>query len=60
MSRFPWSRRPERHEADTSGERCRRRYEGDINKDGTELNGAWTQRGNSIALQFKKAPAAKP
>ena len=33
-------------------------YEGDINKEGTELNGTWTQRGNSVALQFKKA--AKP
>ncbi len=35
-------------------------YEGDINKEGAELNGTWTQRGNSIALQFKKAPSAKP
>ena len=37
-------------------------YEGEINKEGTELNGTWTQRGNSIPLQFKKAaaPAAKP
>lgn len=32
-------------------------YEGEINKDGTELNGTWTQLGNSIALQFKKTPA---
>ena len=33
-------------------------YEGEINKDGTELNGTWTQRGNSVALQLKKS--AKP
>lgn len=30
-------------------------YEGEINKEGTELNGTWTQRGNSVALQLKKA-----
>ncbi len=37
-------------------------YEGEINKEGTELNGSWTQMGKSVALQFKKAaaPAAKP
>jgi hypothetical protein len=37
-------------------------YAGEINKEGTELNGTWTQGGNSIPLQFKKAaaPAAKP
>ncbi len=31
-------------------------YDGEINKEGTELNGTWTQLGNSVALQFKKAP----
>jgi uncharacterized protein YfaP (DUF2135 family) len=35
-------------------------YEGEINKDGTELNGTWTQLGNSAPLQFKKASAPKP
>jgi hypothetical protein len=35
-------------------------YEGEINKEGTEFNGTWTQRGNSAPLQFKKAPAPKP
>jgi hypothetical protein len=37
-------------------------YEGEINKEGTELNGTWTQLGRSTPLQFKKAsaPAAKP
>jgi len=37
-------------------------YDGEIDKEGAELNGTWTQRGNSIPLQFKKAVAnaAKP
>ncbi len=35
-------------------------YEGEINKEGTEFNGTWTQLGNSAPLQFKKAPAPKP
>lgn len=30
-------------------------YEGEINKEGTELNGTWTQLGNSVPLLFKKA-----
>ena len=30
-------------------------YEGEINKEGTELNGTWTQLGNSLTLQLKKA-----
>lgn len=29
-------------------------YEGEINKEGTELNGTWTQAGNSLPLQLKK------
>jgi hypothetical protein len=33
-------------------------YVGEINKEGTELNGTWTQLGNSAELKFKKA--AKP
>ena len=33
-------------------------YDGEINKEGTELNGTWTQLGNSVALQLKKS--AKP
>ena len=33
-------------------------YEAEINKEGTEMNGTWTQRGNSVALELKKA--AKP
>jgi len=34
------------------------RYEAEINKDGTELNGTWTQGGNGLPLKLKKA--AKP
>jgi hypothetical protein len=30
-------------------------YEGEINEAGTELNGNWSQMGNSIPLQFKKS-----
>ena len=38
-------------------------YWGEINKDGTELSGSWTQSGNNLPLKFKKkggelAPAA--
>lgn len=29
-------------------------YEGEINKEGTELNGTWTQAGNSFPLTLKK------
>jgi hypothetical protein len=35
-------------------------YEGELNKEGTEMNGTWSQRGNSAPLQFKKAAALKP
>jgi hypothetical protein len=37
-------------------------YRGDINKDGTELNGVWTQSGIEIPLKLKKQPdaSAKP
>ena len=33
------------------------RYEGEINKDGSELNGSWTQAGNTLPLKLKKAAA---
>jgi uncharacterized protein len=29
-------------------------YDGEINKPGTELNGTWSQAGNSFPLQLKK------
>lgn len=29
-------------------------YRGEINKDGTELNGTWTQGGNDLPLKFKR------
>ena len=32
-------------------------YEGEINKEGTQLNGTWTQMGNSIPLLFTKTAA---
>jgi hypothetical protein len=32
-------------------------YEGEINKEGTEINGTWTQRGLSTALLLKKGAA---
>lgn len=35
-------------------------YEGEINKEGTELNGTWTQGPNSFPLKFKKAAGAQP
>jgi hypothetical protein len=36
-------------------------YRGDINKEGTELTGAWTQAGNDLPLKFKKkGEPAKP
>jgi hypothetical protein len=37
-------------------------YEGEINPDGTQLTGTWTQAGNSLPLNLKKAAAtaAKP
>jgi len=36
-------------------------YDGEVSPDGTQLNGTWTQAGNSLPLNFKKAaPAAKP
>jgi hypothetical protein len=37
-------------------------YEGEINKEGTELKGTWTQSGNELPLTLKKAstPQAKP
>ena len=37
-------------------------YQGEINKEASELTGTWTQGGNSIPLKFKKAtaPAKKP
>ena len=34
------------------------RYDGDMNKEGTELTGTWTQGGNSIPLLLKKAAAS--
>jgi len=34
-------------------------YRGDINKDGTEMNGAWTQAGNELPLKFKKTNAGR-
>ena len=30
-------------------------YEAEINKEGSELNGTWTQGGNSLPLKLKKA-----
>ena len=37
-------------------------YQGEINRDGTELNGTWTQAGNDLPLKLKKkgAESAKP
>lgn len=36
-------------------------YHGEINKDGTELNGTWTQGGNDLPLKLKrKTEAVKP
>ena len=35
-------------------------YDGEINAAGTQLTGTWTQLGNSIPLDLKKATAAKP
>jgi len=32
-------------------------YEAEINKEGSELNGTWTQGGNSLPLKLKKAAA---
>jgi hypothetical protein len=34
------------------------RYEAEINKEGSELNGTWTQAGNGLPLKLKKAAAA--
>jgi hypothetical protein len=36
------------------------RYEAEINKDGSELNGTWTQGGNDLPLKLKKAQDKKP
>jgi hypothetical protein len=33
------------------------RYEAEINKDGSELNGTWSQNGNDLPLKLKKASA---
>ena len=33
------------------------RYEAEINKEGSELNGTWTQGGNGLPLKLKKAAA---
>ena len=33
------------------------RYEAEINKEGSELNGTWTQSGNGLPLKLKKAAA---
>jgi uncharacterized membrane protein len=33
------------------------RYEAEINKEGSELNGTWTQGGNALPLKLKKAAA---
>ena len=33
-------------------------YEGTVNKDVTEIHGTWTQGGQSLELNFKRAPAA--
>ena len=33
-------------------------YEGEINSDGTQLTGSWTQLGNSLPLTLKKTPTA--
>jgi hypothetical protein len=30
-------------------------YEAEINKEGSELNGTWTQGGNGLPLKLKKA-----
>jgi hypothetical protein len=35
------------------------RYEAEINKDGSELNGTWTQGGGSLPLKLKKAAQDK-
>jgi hypothetical protein len=37
-------------------------YKGEINKEGTELNGTWTQAGNEFPLKLRKKAAepAKP
>ena len=37
-------------------------YDGEIDKEGTELKGTWTQSGNELPLTLKKAPtpATKP
>ena len=32
-------------------------YEAEINKEGSELNGTWTQGGNRLPLKLKKAAA---
>lgn len=33
------------------------RYEGEMNKEGSELNGTWSQAGNDLPLKLKKAAA---
>ncbi len=35
------------------------KYEAEINKDGSELNGTWTQGGGSLPLKMQKAPRGK-
>jgi hypothetical protein len=35
------------------------RYEAELNKDATELNGTWSQGGASLPLKLKKAAAAQ-
>ena len=37
-------------------------YDGELTSDATQLNGTWTQLGNSLPLNLKKAvaPVAKP
>jgi hypothetical protein len=35
-------------------------YQGEINKDGTELNGTWTQAGNDLPLKLRKKGSEAP
>jgi len=35
-------------------------YHAEINKDGTELNGTWSQNGNELPLTLKKKAAEAP
>jgi hypothetical protein len=33
------------------------KYDAEINKEGSELNGTWTQAGNDFPLKLRKSPA---